>query len=152
MLILKRALEQCRIPQKTLVVATGLSKTQVSLSLNSGRLPKNAKPFVAGVNALAATSPALTEWLNMNGIMVEQLWQPEASPRVAVAPIIDTPAHILAMVGNSCLRDDVSIDEFLDLARVALHLYRNITLLAETDQLIDINCEVNKILTGGTPC
>lgn len=63
MLRLKLALEECGIKQKALCDATGFGKTQVSLTLSTGKLPANAEKFLNGVSQLVDADNRLIDWL-----------------------------------------------------------------------------------------
>ena len=73
MLIFKRALQECGIPQKVFVAASGRSKSQVSLALSKNVLPANMDSFAADVKAFAANNANLMEWLNRQGFRAVDL-------------------------------------------------------------------------------
>lgn len=75
MLRLKQALDECGIPQKSVVEATGFSKTQVSLTLSSGKLPADAERFMNGVYELISDSPRLCDWLKEHHSAASQLFE-----------------------------------------------------------------------------
>ena len=63
MLRLKQALQECGIPQKVFVDASGWSKTQISLTLGSGKLPAGRERFVSDVMRFVQTHDELASWL-----------------------------------------------------------------------------------------
>ena len=74
MLRLKLALRDCKIPQKAVVDATGFGKTQVSLTLSTGKLPADGDKFANGIHRLVSMTPALQEYLKGNEMPIEMLF------------------------------------------------------------------------------
>lgn len=79
MLRLLVCMEECGIPQKDLVTATGWSKTQVSITLNTGRLPVNADEFRADVTRFVVDHDLIPGWLDANGVAIADLFLPVVS-------------------------------------------------------------------------
>jgi len=75
MLRLKMAIDECGIQQKELVETTGFGKTQVSLTLNTGKMPANADKFIHGVDTLVNRHTSLQEWLIHNNMGFTELFQ-----------------------------------------------------------------------------
>lgn len=82
MLRLKQCFEECGIPQKDLVTATGWSKTQISITFSTGRLPVNAERFRADVTDFAANDVRIREWLAVSNLEIADLFTEPNEPNV----------------------------------------------------------------------
>jgi|GEM_PF-6375449 len=75
MLRLKTCLDELRIPQQSLVAATGWSKAQVSITLSTGKLPANSEKFIADVLRFVYDTPVIRDWLKLMQLSVSDLFQ-----------------------------------------------------------------------------
>lgn len=135
MLRLKLALDECDIRQKALCEATGFGKTQISLTLSSGKLPANADKFTAGIATLAFTTPALGEWMDRNNMTVADLckdiWEEDpnqggsqTAPLPLPAPAT-LPRLLCDIAGRAVLNgdDDPQNEMIIRLARAVDYLH-----------------------------
>ncbi len=76
MLIFKKALQECGIPQKAFVAASSRSKSQVSLALSNNVLPADFEGFAEDVSLFADDNASLMEWLTVQGLTVVDLLSP----------------------------------------------------------------------------
>lgn len=83
MLRLKACLDECGIPHKDLATATGWSKTQISITLNSGRLPANAEKFRDDVHNFIVADYRIRNWLDTSGLQIVELFEMLAEPEPA---------------------------------------------------------------------
>lgn len=130
MLRLKQALEECGIKQKALCDATGFGKTQISLTLSSGKLPANVDKFTAGIATLAFTTPALGEWMDRNNMTVADLckdvWEEDPAADTLPLPAPATLPRLLCdIAGRAVLNgdDDPQNEMIIRLARVIDYLH-----------------------------
>ncbi len=75
MLRLKVAIDECKISQQTIVDLTGWSKTQISITLNTGKLPAAADKFRDDIIRFITTQPKLCDWCGSHGIAPAALLQ-----------------------------------------------------------------------------
>lgn len=75
MLRLKTCLDELKIPHQALVQATGWSKTQVSITLSTGRLPANSEKFIADVLRFVYDTQVIRDWLKLMQLSVSDLFQ-----------------------------------------------------------------------------
>jgi len=82
MLRLKRCIDDLRIKQQTIAVLTGWSKTQISITLNSGDFPKDAERFKSSMRAFVEVTPPVQDWLQERGLVVDDLFAtvPDIAP------------------------------------------------------------------------
>lgn len=74
MLRLKQAIDELRISQQAVVNLTGWSKAQISITLNTGEFPKDAKRFKASIRAFVGITPPLEDWLTERGLQLDALF------------------------------------------------------------------------------
>lgn len=150
MLRLKQVMDELKIPQKSLVTATGLSKTQISLTLNSGKLPVNEDKFKAGAVNLVRDTPEIVEWLVERSMNVERLFESLAvaadeteSPRLERA--------LCEVAGRAVLMVSVPRETVIGLARAAGLLLDKLHSLAGADApyTIRIEAEACAMLRNG---
>ncbi|MDD5106080.1 MAG: hypothetical protein PHC49_10735 [Desulfuromonadaceae bacterium] len=128
MLRLKLALDECKIPQQALVTASGWSKTQISLTLNSGKLPANSAKFSNDVVMFVNHNPPLKKWLEVNGLAMDALlkdvWEeiPDTLPLPLPAPA-SLPRLLCDIAGRAALLDDDSSVMIIRLARTIDYLH-----------------------------
>lgn len=75
MLRLKQCLDDCNIKQQALADATGWSKTAISITLNSGKLPANSVKFKLDVLTFATRNQQLYSWMNERDVSFDQLFE-----------------------------------------------------------------------------
>lgn len=75
MLRLKGFLEELKVPQMAVVNATGWSKTQISLTLSTGKFPADADKFRADVLAFIKGNATILAGLSLTGWAPEDLLQ-----------------------------------------------------------------------------
>lgn len=164
MLRLKLALEECGIKQKALCDATGFGKTQVSLTLSTGKLPANADKFLEGVTKLVAADNRLTDWLVDRGSLsvhslCDILSDPGQSPAPAaltVNPGLNELECILyEIAGRAALAPDDSLNNrvIIMMAQATIHLRRKMANMAGHDApwTLRTEAEAAAILKGETP-
>lgn len=132
MLRLKQAMDELKIPQQAFVAASGWSKTQVSLTFNSGKLPANESKFTADVQAFAETRPELIAWLGERGLAVPALCDNLAEQPDNSAPA-DLDRALCEVAGRSVLTASVPRETVIGLARVARLLLNKLHSLAGAD-------------------
>jgi len=144
MLRLKQALIDCGIQQKAVVAYTGFGKTQVSLSLSSGKLPADAERFKDGVVKLVGESK-LFAWLDEHGMNVDQLFEdvgnPPRSPFHEVGSEEDLNQSLYNIAGRAALDGGLS-------RTTALRLVRAVHFLSLTARP-ELAREAAVILAGG---
>ncbi|MDK9716712.1 MAG: hypothetical protein OEL57_02250 [Trichlorobacter sp.] len=133
MLRLKQAMDELKIPQQAFVAASGWSKTQVSLTLNSGKLPANAGKFAADVQAFAETRPELIAWLGCRGLTVPALCDNLAEPAADNSATADLERALCEVAGRAVLMVSVPRETVIGLARVAGLLLDKLHSLAGAD-------------------
>lgn len=122
MLRLKEAINDCGIQQTAIVEATGFGKTQVSLSLKTGKLPADAAKFTAGVIALVNREPKLIAWLDERSLAVPALLDDLAAEGTLTLPTPDPEALITTLAGRVVIGEKVAAHEIIKLTRVAHYL------------------------------
>lgn len=122
MLRLKQVMDELNIQQKALVLISGYSKTQVSLSLNKGVLPVDADKFCAGVATLVERFPRLQEWLQANNMTVEELCQPVLDATAQSATGANLERALCEIAGKAVLMASVPRETVIGLARATGHL------------------------------
>jgi hypothetical protein len=157
MLRLKQALDECEIPQQALVVASGWSKTQISVTLNSGKLPANSAKFSNDVVMFVNHNPPLKKWLETNGMAIDALlkdvWEemPETLPLPSPASL---PRLLCDIAGRAALEnfDDPQAEMIMRLARTTSYLHRKMADMAGHDAPWTIQTETRaaEILKGET--
>lgn len=159
MLRLKLALDECGIKQKALCDASGFGKTQVSLTLSSGKLPANAEKFRVGVRDLVEGNICLVEWLDRNNMTVPDLCKDiwEEDPDTLPLPAPATLGRLLCdIAGRAVLNDgdEFAVEIIIQLARTVSYLHREMSILVGHDApwMVRTEAEAAAILTGGTPC
>ena len=128
MLRLKQALHDCGIPQKKVVEATGFGKTQVSLTLSTGKLPADEDRFKDGVVQLVKEATLLGSWLANRSMNVERLFDAITPPASGHPPldkggaggVIDLETQLYALAGRACINGGLSSGTALRLIK-ALH-------------------------------
>ena len=151
MLRLKQVMDELKIPQKRLVTATGLSKTQISLTLNSGRLPVNEDKFKDGAASLVRDTPEIIEWLAERSMNVERLFE-----SLAVAAdetkSLSLDKALWEVVGRAVLIQPEPEETIIALARIAGHLMGEIRHLAghEAPYVARLETQVCGWLMGAT--
>lgn len=160
MLRLKQALEECGIKQKALCEATGFGKTQISLTLSTGKLPANADKFLAGVTALVAADNRLTDWLVDRGSLsvhslCDILPDPGQDEPVLPLPAPATLDRLLCdIAGRAALEnfDDPIAELIIRLARTTSYLHRKMAVMAGQDApwMLRIEARAAEILKGAT--
>lgn len=155
MLRLKQALEECGIQQKALAEITGFGKTQISLTLNSGKLPANRDKFVNGVFALVGQENGLSDWLVLNHLDTADLCSPVGGP-AAAAPAdhsADLERTLCEIAGRTVLAVNEGPDMTLRLARATAFLHTALRTLVgqDTPWLQNNSIAVLAILKGETP-
>ncbi|MDD2853882.1 MAG: hypothetical protein PHY09_18495 [Desulfuromonadaceae bacterium] len=162
MLLLKLALDECGIKQKVLCDATGFGKTQVSLTLSTGKLPANADKFLDGVNKLVAADNRLTDWLVDRGnLSVHSLCDIISEPGQVAAPIAanTNPALngleclLYEIAGRAALAPDDSLNNkvIIMMAQATIHMRRKMAAMVGHDApwTVRTEAEAAAILTGG---
>ncbi|BCS55163.1 hypothetical protein [Geobacter sp. SVR] len=89
MLRLKQAMDELKIPQQEFVKYSGWSKTQVSLTLKSGKLPANSAKFAADVQNFAEHHPEIIHWLGERDLDVPALLECLDTPAAESAPDLE---------------------------------------------------------------
>lgn len=160
MLRLKQALEECGIKQKALCEVTGFGKTQISLTLSTGKLPANAEKFLAGVTELVAADNRLTDWLADRGsLSVHSLCDilPDPGQDESVLPLpapATLPRILCDIAGRAALEnfDDPQAEMIMRLARTISYLHRKMGAMAGHDAPWTIQTETRaaEILKGAS--
>lgn len=121
MLKLKEALKACNIKQTALVAATGFGKTQVSLTLKSGKLPVDDVRWRAGVATLIKQTPALQQWLDASGLEEHDLY--ESDETVVKAPAQSLEQALCEITGRAVLSGRGDSTLVTRLARTVYYLF-----------------------------
>ncbi|MFA7465064.1 MAG: hypothetical protein WCY54_08405 [Syntrophales bacterium] len=121
MLRLKEALKDCGIQQQELVKVTGFGKTQVSLTLSTGKLPVGEEKFRGGVSSLVEASTGLQGWLEKRGLNVDSLFEVVEEPDVNAQPA-ELDAALINFAGRVALGQSLNPRETLSLIRISRHL------------------------------
>lgn len=132
MLRLKQAMDDCNIKQKAFCTASGWSKTQVCLTLNTGKLPANSAKFASDVVHFACDNPALDEWLKNQGLEVEALLDDLSQPAAPKADP-DLERALAEIAGRALLNHHPYSYMVTCLARGANHLLKKLTDLTGED-------------------
>lgn len=158
MLRLKEALKECGIRQQEVVRATGFGKTQISLTLSSGKLPAGEEKFKAGVIELVAGTK-LGEWLEKRGMRVESLFEVVTAaeePAGASPTSADLDTALINYAGLVALGQSLNSDEALSLIRVSRYLLFKVRCLmvripdnADDNSFDEIGNKVKALLAGG---
>lgn len=126
MLRLKQALNDCKVPQQAFVAASGWSKTQVSLTLNTGNLPKDKGKFAAAVVTFALGNPLLVKWLDDRQLPPESLLEtiPGTTAPAALAhqPEDEMETVLVYLIGKATIGAVEGADA-VRLAMAAHYLY-----------------------------
>lgn len=102
MLRFKQAMDKLKIPQQEFVKYSGWSKTQVSLTLNSGKLPVDSAKFASNVVLFALeVRPEIGEWVTAQGLIIESLLDDLSMPESEPAP--DLERVLCEIAGRSLL-------------------------------------------------
>lgn len=141
MLRLKLAMDELGIPQQEFVKCSGWSKTQVSLTLNSGKLPANADKFRADVMAFVEIHTELTAWLAERDLLVSALWDNLAEPAADAAAPADLERALCEVAGRAVLMVSVPRETVIGLARAAGLLLDKLHSLAGADAPYTIRIE-----------
>lgn len=147
MLKLKIAMDELNITQKALVLASGVSKTQISLTLNKGTLPADQTKLRAGVDRLLELYPDLQFWLNEREETVEDLLTPV--PQASANTMTAAEQALCELAGRAVLMDAVPGNLALRLARTTGYLLGETRRLAGYQREM-IDNEVFRLLTGDT--
>lgn len=150
MLRLKQAMDELKIPQQAFVAASGWSKTQVSLTFNSGKLPANADKFRADVMAFVEINTELTAWLAARNLLVSSLWDNLAEPAADNSTPADLERALCEVAGRAVLMVSVPRETVIGLARVAGLLLDKLHSLAGADAPYTMRIEAKAcaMLTG----
>jgi hypothetical protein len=153
MLRLKQAMDELKIPQQAFVAASGWSKTQVSLTLNSGKLPANSAKFASDVQDFAENHPELVKWLGERGLAVPALMDDLSLPENAAEPSPDLERVLCEIAGRAVLAAEGCNNLVLSLVRVSSHLHRTLTGLVGEDSpwVARTETEIFEILKGVRP-
>lgn len=160
MLRLKLALEECGIKQKALCDATGFGKTQISLTLSTGKLPANAEKFRRGVFTLVAEKNGLMGWLTSHDMTAADLckdaWEEETDPVLPLPSPATLPRLLCDIAGRAVLNSDEtgSSEMIIRLARATSYLHRKMADMVGHDAAWTVRTEAEAaaILTGGSTC
>jgi len=93
MLILKKALSECGIPQQELARISGHSKALISRILVTGVFPRDMALIQAAIHEMIDTKPALAEWMQINNCTIDDLYE---KARSNGRKIEDTISHLRA--------------------------------------------------------
>lgn len=150
MLRLKQCLNDCKVPQQAFVAASGWSKTQVSLTLKTGNLPKDKATFATAVVAFALGNPLIIKWLDDRQLHPESLLEtipfPPAPPARADQPECNMETLLVYLVGKATI-GGVENSDVVRLAMAAHYLYTAARHYAGF-QLPEIDAELADILDG----
>lgn len=153
MLRLKQVMNECGIPQKLLVEATGFGKSQISQTLSTGKLPADVDKFRKGVARLIEGNDCLVEHMKMTYMEIDDLLETvseQAAP--AVPPLFAMREELYRIVGSAVLlRQPVELDQLIRMADTILYLRGTLGNLVGPDAPFTLNTETEafKILTGG---
>ncbi|MFZ2948072.1 MAG: hypothetical protein WA003_01185 [Desulfuromonadaceae bacterium] len=169
MLRLKQAMDECKILQQSLASASGWSKTQISLTLNSGKLPANSAKFANDVVMFVSHNPPLKKWLETNGLAVDALlkdvWEEDVTPlnpplskggseTLPLPAPASLPRLLCDIAGRAVLNDsdDDANEMIIQLARTTSYLHREMAVLvgADAPYMIRVEAQAAAILKGET--
>jgi len=139
MLRLKQALKECGINQQAVCRATGFSKTQVSLTLSTGKMPVGAEKFRDGVIELAERTD-LDALMKQRGMTVDQLFEviEEPGKEVKTDAQSELDTALINYAGRVALGQSLNSKEMLTLIRISRHLlFRIICLMSCVPDLKD---------------
>lgn len=102
MLRLKQALQECGILQKAFGEASGWSKTQISLTLGSGKLPADKERFVSDVIRFVQMNEPLAEWLGVQNLPAVALLETVGSTPLTLQ---NDPVDAQNLTAGPCLQD-----------------------------------------------
>lgn len=141
MLRLKECLHICNISQSTIAAEIGWSRTQVSLTLNSGRFPVAAERFRARVRKFAEGNTLIMTWLSVRNLSVDALFDDLSGCELSLE------TQINALLGAAMLRGPLTTD-ITRLGRVSLFLLATMQTQGEGIDMTEIEKEAS-ILIGG---
>jgi len=151
MLRLKQAMDELKIPQQEFVKQSGWSKTQVSLTLNSSKLPANADKFRADVMAFVEVNTELASWLTERDLLISSLWDNLAEPAADAVVTADLERALCEVAGRAVLMVSVPRGTVIGLARAAGLLLDKLHSLvgADAPYTIRIEAEACAMLRNG---
>lgn len=86
MLRIKQIIDELRLPQQTVANLTGWSKTQISITFNSGEFPKDAERFRASIRAFVEITQPILDWLAERSLPLDAVFDNVAAPLPAEIP------------------------------------------------------------------
>ncbi|BCS54527.1 hypothetical protein [Geobacter sp. SVR] len=147
MLRLKQAMDELKIPQQEFVKYSGWSKTQVSLTFKTGKLPADSAKFAGSVVLFACEArPEIEAWVAEQGLIVENLL--DNLDDSAAPPAPDLERCLCEIAGRAMLANATSRSMVIDLARACDLLRRRLVDLVGPDApyMVKIEGEVSKLL------